>query len=184
MAKINLLPHDIKVEQTVDISGKVIKLGLLTLTVLIAYFYGYFLTNYYSQKSQIDSLDRKLQVYSPALANLNTLKETKKELADMDAFLRDQEVNRTEWSKFLSELKGNTPEGVSIGQITAGKDGSLTIYGHSQGFANVGINYLNLKDSSYLDKININVVEEKRLDNGDPINIYTLNGHLRKGGAK
>lgn len=184
MAKINLLPQDLRVETAVDIKGVIIKTTLVVLFLGISYAYGIFLSDYFDQKHKLEEVNRQLEAYNPALANLNIYKQTRNQLSQMDAFLKEQGADRVVWSSFMKELKKNTPEGIALGELVVGDDGTFTLKGETTGFAHVGIDYLNQQDNPQVNGMAINIVKEEILPLRGPVNRYILTGNLPKGGDK
>lgn len=183
MAKINLLPQEFRVQHNVLASGLIVKGAALVLIIIMAFLYLAFVGNYYEQKKELSELKSKMDKSYPALANLNILKKTKLDLEQLNKHIQGLESERVIWSRCLSVLKENTPEGVYIGEISTGEADSFIIVGQTDGFSLIGDFYLNLKDCPDLADFSIQIVED-RTPEGNPLIMYILKGRLQKGGVK
>lgn len=182
MAKINLLPQEFRVEQHAKIRGLVYKAAAMTLVFVIVSLYSTFFSDYLEQKRRLAEVNRNLGKYYPATANLNILRKSQQDLAQLNGVLQGLQSNRIIWSRVLQLLE-DVPEGVSIGGISTGEGNSFIIKGQTSGVPLVGIYFLNIKDNPDFIDLSIQIVKEDLSPEGTPVFTYVLTGHL-KGGVK
>lgn len=182
MAKINLLPEEFRVEQHVKIRDLLYKAAAGALIFVLIFLYSTFFTDYQEQKRKLAEINNNLSKYYPAMANLNILRKSQQDLAQLSGALQGLQSNRAIWSRTLQFLK-DAPEGVSVGEISTGEGNSFTIKGQTSGVPLVGIYFLNIKDCPDLADLSIQIVKEDLSPEGIPVITYVLTGHL-KGGVK
>lgn len=113
--KINLLPEEIKYRWRMTLS-KILKpqilissfIGLLTLV------YIYFWTQAFTLSSEVNSINRKLEIYKPRLARLEAIEKAAKEEEKKKLALAGYEEKKSKLPKVFEEISRIIPDNIKI----------------------------------------------------------------------
>lgn len=164
MAKnINLVPEEVKKEQSKKKLVKKTTLFAILITVLIGLGAGYLVARTYMIKNKIEESTTRIESLRNDIKGMQEIEVKARKLDKQYTTIKSVLATRTQYSKLLNELKVRLPSSAEIETFTTGKEGTINISGKGSDYLAVAEFVSNLSNNEYenatsgLEKLFVNV---------------------------
>jgi type IV pilus assembly protein PilN len=174
MSRINLLPwrEERRKELQTEFMSVLGVVALLAAGVWAA-FHFYHVQLIEVENSRLKYLEEKITIVDKKIEEIQELEREKESLLSRMRAIEQLQGNRPLIVRLFDEMVTNLPEGLSITKVKQ-KDTSVTIEGLAQSNARVSSFMRNLEQSEWLEKPELQVIQESEVGGDKPVNSFTL----------